>query len=290
MKKLVFIINPVAGHGWKKTIEKKIDRFSRSDQFVIEKAYTQYHGHATLLSRQAALNHYHAAIAVGGDGTVNQVAAGLLNSRTALGILPVGSGNGFAHTLGIPRSTDQALNIIGRSHTALIDTFTANGRFGINVTGAGFDGYIIHLFSRAGKRGFVTYFRLVTQHYFPFSPQTYKITIDGNTVDCNALLVEVANGSEYGNRVVIAPDARPDDGLLNVVILKKTGLLKLPVAVYHLFAGNRLPYPYAEYYSGRHVVIRSSHPLFLHVDGEELEPSLQLEVSINPQSLWVLRA
>jgi YegS/Rv2252/BmrU family lipid kinase len=290
MKKLVFIINPVAGHGLKKNIEKKIDRFGQSGQFAIEKVYTQYHGHATELSRQVALNHYYAAIAVGGDGTVNQVAAGLLNSRTALGILPVGSGNGFAHTLGIPRSPIHALNIISHSTPVWIDTFTANGRFGINVTGAGFDGYIIHHFSRAGKRGFPTYFRLVLQHYFRFSPQTYQVTIDGNTIERKALLIEVANGPEYGNRVVIAPAARPEDGLLNVVILQKISLFKLPMAAYHLFAGNRLPYPSAEYYSGQHVIIRSSHPLFLHVDGEELSSSLQLDVTINPQSLLVLRA
>lgn len=288
MKKIVFILNPKAGHGLNSAIEEKIDKVFSGNDFNIEKVYTQGSGHATELSRKAASENYYAAIAVGGDGTVNEVAAGLVNSNTAVGIIPMGSGNGFSNFLKIPHNVEKALTIIKNGNLKTIDSFTVNGRFGINVAGAGFDAYVAHRFAGAGKRGFITYFRLVIKNYFGYQEQEYEIEIDGLKKSRKALLVEIANGAEFGNRAVIAPPALVDDGWLDLIIVRKSNLFKLPVTLYRIFSGQNLGKSTAEYYRGKRMVIRSMNAMHLHIDGEAAEPKAKAEVMIVPQSIKVI--
>lgn len=288
MKKILFILNPKAGHGLNRHLEEKIDKVFAKSEFNIEKVYTEYSGHATELSRKAASENYYAAIAIGGDGTVNEVAAGLVHTKTAIGIIPTGSGNGFSNFLKIPHNTEKALSIIKNGKPKTIDSFTVNGRFGINVTGFGFDAYVAHQFAHAGKRGFPTYIRLVIKSYFGYSEQSYEIEIDGEKLNCKAFLAEIANGAEFGNHAVIASPALADDGWLDVVILRKLNLFRLPLTLYMIFSGSRLNKAVAEYYRGKRIVFRSKSDVHLHIDGEAAGQLAEAEVIIYPKSVKVI--
>ncbi len=288
MRKIVFILNPKAGHGLNRHIEEKIDTVFSGNDFNVEKVYTEYSGHATEISRKAASENYYAAVAIGGDGTVNEVAAGLVNSTTAVGIIPMGSGNGFSNFLKIPHDVEKALAIIKNGKPKTIDSFTVNGRFGINVTGAGFDAFVAHQFANAGNRGFVTYIRLVMKSYFGYKEQEYEIEIDGEKFKRKAFLVEMANGAEFGNRAVIAAPAKADDGWLDVVIVRKNSLMNLPVTLFRIFSGSMLGKSVAEYYRGKRIVIRSIRDMYLHIDGEAAGQTAEADVVIVPGSVKVL--
>lgn len=288
MKKIVFILNPKAGHGLNRHIEEKIDTVFQGNDFSINKVYTEYSGHATVLSRNAASENYYAAVAIGGDGTVNEVAAGLVNSNTAIGIIPMGSGNGFSNFLKIPHNVEKALTIIKTGRPETIDSFTVNGRFGINVTGAGFDAFVAHQFAHAGKRGFVTYIKLVMKSYFGYKEQEFEFEIDGEKFKRKAFLAEIANGAEFGNRAVIAAPALADDGWLDVVIIRKTNLFNLPFTLYRIFSGSMLGRKVAEYYRGKRIVIRSASDMYIHVDGEAAGQATKAEVLMVPGSVKVI--
>lgn len=289
MRKIIFILNPKAGHGLNRHIEKKIDEVFTASDFFIEKIFTQYSGHATELSRKSAAENYYAAVAVGGDGTVNEVAAGIVNTSTAVGIIPTGSGNGFSNFLKIPHDVKQALNIIKNEQLKTIDSFTLNGKFGINVTGFGFDAYVAHQFAHAGKRGFLTYIKLVMKSYFRYPEQMYEIEIDGEKkLHRQAFIIEVANGAEFGNRAVIAAPAQADDGLLDLVILRKGSLLNLPATMYRIFAGLPLKKTVAEYFTGKRIVVCPAIATYWHIDGEASGKSDTVEVIIKPGSIKVI--
>jgi YegS/Rv2252/BmrU family lipid kinase len=288
MKKIIFILNPKAGHGLNRHIEKKIEEAFGNSPFVIEKVYTQYAGHATELSRKAASENYDAVVAIGGDGTVNEVAAGLTASGTALGIIPAGSGNGFANFLKIPHDAGKALAIIKNGKSKTIDSFTVNNRFGINVTGVGFDAFVAHQFAHAGKRGFLTYIKLVMKSYFGFKEQEFEIDLDGRKIFRKAFLTEVANGAEFGNHAVIAPPALADDGWLDVVILRKNNLFNLPFTLFRIFSGQRLQKFIAEYLRAKKIVITSSAPFYIHVDGEAAGIIDHAVIEIHPGTIRVL--
>lgn len=288
MRKIIFILNPKAGHGLNNSIEEKIDKVFSGHDFIIEKIYTQYSGHATELSRNAASENYYAAVAIGGDGTVNEVAAGLINSATAVGIIPMGSGNGFSNFLKIPHDVEKALKLIKNGKQKTIDSFMVNGRFGINVSGFGFDAYVAHQFANAGKRGFITYIRLVMKSYFGYKEQEYEIIIDGDKLNRKAFLVEIANGAEFGNRAVIAAPALINDGWLDIVILRKNNFFNLPLTLYRIFSGGMLGQSIAEYFKAKHVIVRSKQQLHFHIDGEAAGQTEMAEIMINPASLKVI--
>jgi YegS/Rv2252/BmrU family lipid kinase len=288
MKKILFILNPKAGHGLNRHIEEKIEEVFHGSDFSIEKVFTQYSGHATELSRNASAKNYYAAIAVGGDGTVNEVAAGLVNSNTAAGIIPAGSGNGFSNFLKIPHPIEKALLIIKNGKLKTIDSFTVNGRFGINVAGFGFDAFVAEQFANAGKRGFITYIKLVMKSYFGFAEKEYEIEMDGVVFNRKAFLIEAANGAEFGNHAVIAAPALADDGWLDLVILRKNNLFNLPATLFRIFAGAKLHPTIAEYHRGKNIIIRSERPMYMHIDGEATGQDVKAEIKILPGSIRVI--
>ncbi len=267
-KKIIFIINPRSGPRLNKKLPEIIDRNIDRKSIEIEVQYTQAKNHASILTREAVNQDYDAVIAVGGDGTINEVASELVFTQVTLGIIPAGSGNGLARELGIPISLEKAVQVINQQKTRIIDGGTANDQPFFCTAGLGFDAHIGKLFSQNTKRGFSEYLKTVLQEYFKYLPQTYEIAHDGKQRSVEAFAITIANARQYGNNAFIAPQAKINDGFLDLSILKPFPKRKIPEIVYQLFTKKLHLSPYYESYKVTEVQIGNEHADCYHSDGE----------------------
>ena len=235
MKTIRFIINPVSGVGKQKGIEELIKTNLNHDIFDCEVSYTKAAKHATELAKEATEKNMDFVIAVGGDGTVNEVAKGLIHTNTTMGIIPMGSGNGLALHLNIPVEPIKAIQLINTCHVRKIDTCTANGIPFLNVSGIGFDSHIAHKFANAGTRGISTYLRLIISEWWNYSNRKYTLSYNNETLETEAIMISFANGTQFGNNFLISPNSLDNDGLLDICILKKFPPIKIPSFLRHNF-------------------------------------------------------
>ncbi len=286
-KKLFFIINPVSGVGRQKKVEKLLDEVLDRTAIDYEIRYTKSAGHATELSAEAVAANFDAVVAVGGDGSVNEAGRSLINSNTALAILPAGSGNGLARHLGIPMDLKRAMKVVQGMKTTRIDTGSFNDRPFFGMSGVGFDAHIGYEFSRFGKRGFSSYIKVFLREFPKYKAQEIEITIDGKTIVRKALLVSVANGSQYGNNAFIAPQADVTDGVLDICILKEFPLLSVASLARRLFNRTMNRSKYMEALRGKDIHIRQSGETG-HTDGEPFIAGKEVFIKVNPLSLKVV--
>ncbi|HTA27712.1 MAG TPA: diacylglycerol kinase family protein, partial [Bacteroidia bacterium] len=215
---ICFIINPVSGTGKWKGIEENIKKYlSPSFNPIIH--YTKYHGHATILAEDATET-CPVIIAVGGDGIVNEVAAGMMSSSAIIGIIPAGSGNAVANHFTIPHGQKEAIECINKMHISTIDTALVNDIPFLAVAGTGFDAEVAAMFAESKTRGFFSYIYLSARKYFSYKPADYEIKVDGTVYQKKSFVISVANSSQYGNNAYIAPEASTKDGILDVSIIK----------------------------------------------------------------------
>ncbi|MES2629108.1 MAG: YegS/Rv2252/BmrU family lipid kinase [Bacteroidota bacterium] len=286
-KRILFIINPISGVQTKAGLPELIPQFFSEQEFIVVTEYTQYAGHAHLIAQKAAHLGYDAVIAVGGDGTINEVGSALVGTETALGIIAMGSGNGLARHLKLPLKPKQALRVISGFNTAKIDTGLINGKPFIGIAGLGFDAYIGKKFSRHGKRGFFTYLKLVLKEYLSFRERTLILKRKGNKETVKAMMVTVANSSQFGNNAVIAPDAVLDDGQLRLCIVRKFPLYKAPWIAYLMVTRQIHRSAYLNIYPVKKVTIKQSKKL-AHLDGEPLKIGKKVKIKVLPASLKIL--
>jgi len=287
-KNICFIINPISGGGKQKNTEALIKRKLDVSQFVYNIFYTEALGHAAELSKKAVNLAYDVVVAVGGDGSVNEVAQGLINSHVALAVLPTGSGNGFARHLNIPLNIEEAIELINCFNIKKIDTATVNEKLFLNIAGVGFDAHVGWKFSQSKKRGFTSYIKIVIKEFYKYIPKNYKIDIAGKTISRKAFLISFANGSQYGNNAFIAPQALMDDSLIDICILKKFPLTAVPGLVYKLFKKRLHASKFVEVIRCSSFTIYQEDSEIIHVDGEPLKGGKILQVKINPLSLNVI--
>ena len=223
--KIRFIINPIAGIGSQQGIEKLIQE---KVEFDFDVVYTNKAGDATVLSKDAIDKQTDIVIAVGGDGTVNECAKALINSDTALGVIPCGSGNGFAYHIGMKKKISVAITQLNKCKISSIDSCSVNGTVFVNVAGIGFDAHIANLFSKLKDRGFLNYIKLIVTEVFRYKAREYKLDFDGKTISTSAYLIAFANTSQYGNDFKISPLAKENDGKIDFVIVKKFTKWKVP--------------------------------------------------------------
>jgi diacylglycerol kinase (ATP) len=226
--------------------------------------------------------------AVGGDGTVHEIARRLIGKPLTLGIVPTGSGNGFARHLGLSMRPATVVRSIARLQKQTVDTAEVNGRPFIGVMGVGLDAFIADRFAASKVRGMRTYIREGIGSFMTYRPHDYELTIDGATRTVTATLIAVANSSQYGNSARIAPQASIQDELLDVVIVRDPPLIALPMMMTRLFSGSLHRSPHVLTVQGREVLIRREGTGPAHVDGEPLDPVGELRVRIRPRSLNVL--
>ena len=218
-KKILFIVNPFAGYNSNSQLPQLIEKEIPKDQFDTDIINTEYAGHAIELTREALKENIDAIIAVGGDGTVNEVASELVNQDMAMGIIPAGSGNGLSMHLGIGRNARKALSRIIDFNVQQIDTAKVNDQVYVNMAGFGIDGLVAYKTKLNSKRGFSTYFKGAIMEGLKYKNQSYKVEIDGESYEGKFLSVNVANGSMFGYNFYIAPQADTSDGMVDTLII-----------------------------------------------------------------------
>jgi YegS/Rv2252/BmrU family lipid kinase len=286
-KKVLFIINPVSGVGKQKTIEKVVAAKMDKDYFDFEFTYTQAPKHAIEISKNASGN-YDIVVAIGGDGTVNEVGQGLLYSQTALAIIPTGSGNGLARFLKIPVNIEKAVKLIHNYKIQLIDTATINDKRFVNVAGVGFDAHISHKFANFGKRGFLSYIKLVMSEFLSYQPRDYTVIVDDNEYHVNALMITVANSSQFGNNAHVAPFACIDDGVLDICIINNHPKIITADIALRLFLKTIHHSKYVKLLRGKSIRIIDNQPIMAHTDGEPVTFGNEINIQVVPKSLKVI--
>lgn len=287
-QKILFIINPISGGKSKQKIPGLIDSYLDKTKFDYRISFTERVEHAFMLSKAALKEGYQIVVAVGGDGTVNEVAKGIVNTESILGIIPFGSGNGLARTLKIPLSTVDAIKNINNNFSIKIDSARLNKRMFFNMAGSGFDAEISNEFAGDKKRGLLGYVRVAFQQIRNYNSQQYTINIDGKTIDRKAFILSIANSSQYGNDAHIAPHADVKDGILDIVIVKPFHFIKLPLLALYMFINKADKTSYVEYFKGKKILIQREKAGAIHLDGEPCIEEKDLSVEILPLSLNVI--
>lgn len=283
-KRTLVIINPISGTQNKAFIERLIENHLPEDQFNFAIEYTVGPTHATDLAAAAAKDGFDLVIAVGGDGTINETATGLIGTDTALGIIPIGSGNGLGRHLQIPMNPSKAIKTFSESEVMKIDVCTANGRPFFNVAGVGYDALIAHKFAQMESRGFSAYIYSVLNQWFKYKPKKYKIKTEQGQFKKRALMISMANGSQFGNNAWIAPNARLDDGLIDVCMLTKFHTLAAPALAFQLFNKTIDDSKYLETFRSAHFTVKQKSKI-AHLDGEPFKLGKKIEFKVLPKAL-----
>ena len=288
-KKIRCIINPFSGNGKRTDLTESLQKWAKSEQVDLDIIYTKGMGHATELTQEAVQNRYFAVIAAGGDGTLHEVSKALVNTDTAFAVIPQGSGNGFCYHLGINRSVDKALEYISKGEIRTIDSGIINQDIHfINLAGIGLDGKVAYLTKMNTTRGFFPYFINAVSESVNFKFQKLHITLDEDIIDDDFALVEIANGSIYGYGFNIAPKASLSDGLFDVLLIKKTMVLKYLSLIPKMLSKDIDASPFVTYKRCRKVAISTDQAYYYHLDGEGHLGSGNLNFEILPNSIKIL--
>ena len=289
LKNVKFIQNPRAGFIHSPVIIRRIiERAIVDAPFEYDFQLTEYKGHATELARNAVEDGYDAVVSVGGDGTMNETACSLLHTNVPLAVIPMGSGNGLARGLDIPISIRRAARLLIDGQVRTIDAGKIEDRYFFIVTGIGFDALIGKLFDDLSLRGPLPYFTIGFREFLFYRPEVFILRFKGKQVAAPALLVTIANSKQWGNGAIIAPHAEPDDGLLDICVIHRIGLLS---ALYHLpklFTGKIDTVRHYDRYQSEAIEIVREKPGPFHVDGEPCEGEVVLHVSIDHKALDVI--
>ncbi len=279
-KHITFIINPISGTGNKAEIPDLIGELLDEEQFSYDIRKTEYRGHAAEIAHQCADEGTDIVVAVGGDGTVNEVARSLTHTNTALGIIPCGSGNGLARHLCIPINVRKAIQVINECQIEAFDYGVINGLPFFCTCGMGFDAFISLKFAQAGKRGPVTYVENVLKEGLKYKPETYEIIDDSGTNSYNAFLIACANASQYGNNAYIAPGATMKDGMMDVIVMEPFDALEAPQIAADLFMKTLGNNSKIKTFRTRQLTIHRKQPGAIHYDGDPIMTGTDIDVHI----------
>ena len=288
MKNILFIINPISGTGKHKTVENIIHEELDKSKFNPRIVYTDGPFQATALCKEAVEQGIEVIVAVGGDGTVNEIGQALVGTNSSLGIIPTGSGNGLARHLKIPFNIKKAIRVINQCNLRKIDTATVNDKVFLSIAGIGYDAFVAKKFSKASKRGFFSYFRIVSGEYPSYKPRKYVLKVDGKTITRRALLIAFANSNQFGNNTSIDPKATIDDGYIDLCILRRIPLLLIPFFVPLLFTKMFHKTQYIEIIRAKEATITRKKGKTMHFDGDPITMGKKLEMKVNPLSLNII--
>lgn len=292
MKKIVFIVNPHSGVGKYKNIAPLIETYLDKTKFSYTICYTKYKKHAIELTQHAITNCVDIVVAVGGDGTINEVASTLIHTDIALAMIPVGSGNGLARHLHIPINATKAIEVLNQEFSQYIDTLIVNKKFCVSITGIGFDALVAKKFDKSmQKRGFFAYFRFIINSYFFYKQHSYVIETPEKTIHCKALLIDIANSSQWGFNVKISPKASLQDGKADICIVKKPRLGTLFAHIFMLLIGRLHKDTIIASISQTSqcsLYEQNFNWQYCHIDGEPIERQQRIDMQVVPNSLKVI--
>lgn len=287
-KKAVFIINLISGTSDKAAIPGLIDQYLDKTQFEYEIAVTQYAGHASEIAAKAKDDGVDVVVAIGGDGTVNEVARAIVHSCTALGIIPCGSGNGLARHLLLPLNVRKAIEVINRCEIRQLDYGIINDYPFFCTCGMGFDAFVSMKFAEAGKRGPITYVENVLREGLKYKPETYTIEDDNGTLQYKAFLISCANASQYGNNAYIAPQASMSDGLMDVIIMEPFDVFEAPQISIEMFSKTLDKNSKIKTFRTRHLHIHRDKPGVIHYDGDPVMTGADIDIELKPKGINII--
>ncbi len=286
--KALLILNPTAGTRSKHGVSEYVTQRLGTSGIAVRTMITSGQGDACLFAHRAAADGVDIVIAAGGDGTVNEAASGLIHTSTALGIIPLGSGNGLARSLSIPADLRFATTVIETGHLRTCDCGIVNGKDFFCTFGVGFDAEISQKFALEKRRGRSSYIKNILLEVLKYNPQSYGLAIDGNTLVEKALLIAVCNAHQYGNNAYIAPHAEIDDGLLDVTVIHEGTLVENAMIGIDLFTGYLNRNTLIQCFRGRQVTISRLKEGAVHIDGEPMLMGSKLEISCSPGALRII--
>ncbi len=287
MKKTYLIINRLAGgKRMKNRISQLFDGFKKQS-VNISFNYTERKGHAVELAQKAVAEKYDIIVAVGGDGTVNEVAGGLAGSGVTMGIIPMGSGNGLARELKIPLNIKKAIEIIIKGKDKPVDIWQMNNRSFLCAAGLGFDAAVAKKMTLSSKRGFWEYIRLTIKGSLSAKPVNISLLVKNHRIEKLVFMASFANASQLGNNAFISPGAKPDDGLLDIVLIKPMYKIFYPVLGLALFLRVIHWFKFFERHRVNSVIIQNASSNLFHTDGESVKMEFPVRINLLKDKLKV---
>jgi YegS/Rv2252/BmrU family lipid kinase len=286
--KIAFIINPFSGTGNKEDLPKMIEKELDNTVFESEIVFTKYRGHGTELAKEFVDKEFPIIIAVGGDGTVNEVARSITHSKSSLGIIPIGSGNGLARHLGIPMNVKKAIQQINYSESIFMDYGLVNNRPFFCTCGTGFDAYVSTEFAKGKKRGVMRYIEKIITGYFSYKSQNCHLLGEGIDLKAKAFVLTFANASQWGNNAYIAPQASVQDGKMDISIMSNFPIIAIPTLALQLFAKTIDKDLFMTTLRAKEINLTREESGPFHYDGEPYEEGTEILVRTIPDGLKVL--
>lgn len=290
MRRIDLIVNPISGNHSKTDLPLLVGEIFPRDRYDVRIHYTTHAGQGYRIALEAIEMNSDTIVAVGGDGTVNEVGRALVErTRIKFGIVPMGSGNGLARHAEIPMDTREALELIREGHSELIDYGDVNGHLFFTTAGTGFDADVGEHFSHMGMRGPITYGRAIIEKAILYSPRKYTLYFDDQVITKEAFMITVGNASQWGNKMYVAPQASQQDGIFNVTLVKPfLVLLGAPVMAVQLLNRQFDRNEHVETYETRHLRIESPELGYFHVDGEPILFQSPVDISMHASGLRII--
>ena len=287
-RNIVFLSNPISGGAKKDNALKQIEETCKQQAIQFEILPTVASGNYDFLKAKIHDEKVTDIVIIGGDGSVNQVVQSLHQEKVKFGIIPFGSGNGFALAAGIPKNITRAINIILEGNASVVDAFMVNDQFSCMLSGVGFDAKVAHDFATKSSRGLITYTQQSIINFFKAHPYQFEVAVDGFSFFTEAFFISVANANQFGNNVTIAPKASLNDGMLDVVIVQKMNKAKLPFAILKQLRGNNKMQQLVEdmskknilYFQTNKITINNIKHAPLHIDGEPKETAEKITFEV----------
>ncbi|MBW8326761.1 MAG: diacylglycerol kinase family lipid kinase [Prolixibacteraceae bacterium] len=286
-KRIFLVINKYAGHHKGELAVDFVVPYLKKNGCEVNYSLTQYPGHASELAIKASADGYDMVVAVGGDGTVNEVAQSLIGTDTPLGIIPIGSGNGLARELGLSTNIKKSARTLMEGKTLRIDVCSINNQRFLCTGGIGFDAQIAQLMSTVSSRGFFRYMQLVVRESIFYKPTKIRMKIDGVLLDQSVFLVTFANASQFGNNAFIAPGASMTDGIIDVIVVKPFSRFWLPVFGIGLFTKIIPKLPFVDCYKAKQIDLELADTPYYHFDGEPGKLQTPAVIKLDAEKIWV---
>ena len=286
--KIAFIINPNSGTGKKEELPTLIRHEMDDSKFVIEIIFTEFRGHATVLAKSFIEKNFQYIVAVGGDGTVNEIAKSLIHTNVSLGIIPIGSGNGLARHLGIPMNVKKAIQHLNHVESIFMDYGLVNDRPFFCTCGTGFDAYVSTEFAKGNKRGIMSYIEKIITGYFNYKSQNYQLKGDGIDLKAKAFVLTFANASQWGNNAYIAPQASVQDGMIDISIMSHFPIIAIPTLALQLFAKTIDKDLFMTTLRAKEITLTREESGPFHYDGEPYDEGTTIQIKTITDGLKVL--
>ncbi|KAA9042072.1 diacylglycerol kinase family lipid kinase [Ginsengibacter hankyongi] len=297
MRNILFFINPISGTRNKLQLEKKIVQKCEEHNIGFKILFTAADGNYSFLREQIKQDKVTDVVICGGDGTLSPVISSLLNVKVNIGIIPTGSGNGLAFTAKIPRSVDKALEIIFKGKTSCVDSFLINGKLSCMLCGIGLDAQVAYDFSLQKKRGLSTYIKQTFKNFLAATPYHFELKVRDTTFKVDAFFICIANSNQFGNNFTIAPEASLNDGLLDIIVVKKMSKLRIIWSVFkQMKTGKIITFEEKNfhkknilYFQTGSLQIINPEMAPLHIDGDHAPTAKKFDIEILPSAFTLIR-